>query len=139
MEQWSHSHQHARAAAIDPVCGMTVDPAKSRHHFLFRARNYFFCSAGCRGKFAADPFKYLEETATPAVRGAVVQSVPNGAVYTCPMHPQIRQIGPGACPICGMALEPVELGDEAPPNEELRDMTRRFWIGATLALPLVIL
>src|SRR5580704_18103971 len=116
----------------DPVCGMTVDSAKTPHRHSHEGHEYFFCSGGCRGKFIADPAKYLRKAeAAPAA--------PPGTIYTCPMHPQIRQVGPGSCPICGMALEPVSVAAEAAPNEELIDMTRRFWIGAVLAVPLVIL
>ena len=119
---------HAGAAAVDPVCGMKVDPATSRFQHFLRGRNYYFCSAGCRSKFAADPAKYLEET-------AAVPEAPAGTIFTCPMHPEIRQIGPGACPICGMALEPEAGGEDD--GGERTDMTRRFWISAALAAPVV--
>jgi len=115
----------------DPVCGMKVDPAATRHRHTLHGHNYFFCSAGCRGKFAADPSKYLEETATAAARA----TMPEGTIYTCPMHPEVSQPGPGACPICGMALEPEAGG--AGDGGELADMNRRFWISAALALPVV--
>jgi len=120
------------AAVKDPVCGMTVDPATSKHRFQHGGTTYHFCSAGCQTKFEANPAKYLAPKAAP------VPAKP-GAIYTCPMHPQIRQEGPGTCPICGMALEPVEVTAEAPPNHELTDMTRRFWVGLALALPVFIL
>jgi Cu+-exporting ATPase len=116
------------AAAIDPVCGMTVDPGTSAHRHSHAGRDYFFCSAGCRAKFAAAPNKYLGEDAPVAAPSAI---------YTCPMHPEIRQEGPGHCPICGMALEPVLATTE--PNPELRDMTRRLWATLVLTLPLVAL
>ncbi|KAF0136396.1 MAG: Cu2+-exporting ATPase [Xanthobacteraceae bacterium] len=116
----------------DPVCGMTVDPAKTPHHADHAGHTQHFCSVGCRDKFAADPERYLAPT-QPTV------SMPEGTVYTCPMHPQIRQIGPGSCPICGMALEPELAGAEAGPNPELADFTRRFWIGALLTSPVVAL
>jgi Cu+-exporting ATPase len=129
-------HRHGAAAvAIDPVCGMTVDPAKSPHRHEHHHHAYYFCSAGCRTKFAADPIKYLEKSATPAAAPASSE----GAIYTCPMHPQVRQIGPGSCPICGMALEPVNAAEDTGPSAELIDMTRRFWIAAALAVPTVIL
>jgi Cu+-exporting ATPase len=120
---------------IDPVCGMTVDPHATAHHHSWRDRTYYFCSAGCRGKFAADPAKYLGSKADPAASAAV----PAGANYTCPMHPEIRQVGPGHCPICGMALEPVLAAAETGPDPELIDMTRRFWVGLLLAIPVVAL
>jgi Cu+-exporting ATPase len=119
--------------AIDPVCGMTVDPATSRHRHDYRDQAYYFCAAGCRGKFAAAPEKYLKPGVAP--EPVTVE----GTIYTCPMHPEVRQIGPGACPICGMALEPVTVTAEAPANPELLDMTRRFWIGLILTLPVTVL
>jgi Cu+-exporting ATPase len=121
----------AAGTAVDPVCGMTVDPANSPHHFAYRDATYHFCSAGCRGKFAADPEKYLHRSAPEA------EMLAADAIYTCPMHPQIRQIGPGSCPICGMALEPEAGG--ADDGGELADMSRRFWISLLLALPVVAL
>jgi Cu+-exporting ATPase len=120
---------HAPTRVTDLVCGMTVDPATSRHRH--DGSTFHFCSAGCREKFAADPDHYL------APRGEPVAD-PN-TTYTCPMHPEVRQIGPGSCPICGMALEPVAVSAEAPPNPELADMRRRLWIGAPLAVLLVAL
>jgi len=116
----------------DPVCGMTVDPATSPHRFGYRGETYHFCSAGCRTKFIADPTQYLDSNKPKA-------TAPQGTIYTCPMHPQIRQVGPGSCPICGMALEPEVASLDAPPNPELADMTRRFWVGAALSLPVVVL
>jgi Cu+-exporting ATPase len=126
------THSHAAAATIDPVCGMTVDPAKSPHRLSHAQKTYHFCSAGCRGKFAADPDKYLHGAASgPA------EAEPEGMIYTCPMHPEVRQVGPGSCPICGMALEPEAGG--ADDGGELADMTRRLWISTLLALPIVAL
>ena len=110
---------------------MTVDPHTAKHRADYRGHTYYFCSAGCREKFVADPQKYL------GARQA--ETVPEGTIYTCPMHPQIRQVGPGSCPICGMALEPEIAGTEVGPNPELVDMTRRFWIGLVLSLPVVAL
>jgi Cu+-exporting ATPase len=128
-----HAHHHDNAAGAekvrDPVCGMSVDPATSKHRFEHGGETFHFCSAGCRTKFAADPAKYLDKRA-PA---------PAGAIYTCPMHPEVRQVGPGTCPICGMALEAEVASLDAAPNAELADMTRRFWIGAVLAAPVVVL
>ena len=125
------THSHAAGAAVDPVCGMTVDPAKSPYRLSHAQKTYHFCSAGCRGKFAADPEKYLHG-AIP-----VVETLPEGTIYTCPMHPEVRQVGPGSCPICGMALEPEAGG--ADDGGELADMTRRLWISTLLALPIVAL
>jgi Cu+-exporting ATPase len=120
------------AQAFDPVCGMTVDPATTPHRHEYRRQTYHFCSAGCRGKFAADPEKYLNGTGAAASEPA-----PAGAIFTCPMHPDVRQVGPGSCPICGMALEPEAGG--AHDDTELSEMTRRLWITAALTVPLVIL
>src|SRR3954453_4589850 len=129
-----HAHDHGAAAKVrDPVCGMTVDPATSKHRFDHDGETFHFCSAGCRAKFAEDPAKYLAKDKTPE------PEMPAGTIYTCPMHPQIRQAGPGSCPICGMALEPEVASLETGPNPELADMTRRFWIGGALALPAVVL
>ena len=118
----------------DPVCGMLVDPRTTPYRQQHAGRPYFFCSAGCQSKFLDNPTKYLarsELTAPPAA--------PEGTIYTCPMHPQIRQVGPGFCPICGMALEPDLVTATSGPNPELADMTRRFWLGLVLTLPVVIL
>ncbi|KRQ96644.1 haloacid dehalogenase [Bradyrhizobium valentinum] len=128
-----HDHAHIAATVRDPVCGMTVNPTTSKHRFDFRGETFHFCSAGCRTKFAADPASYLEKDSRPK------PAVPEGTIYTCPMHPEIRQVGPGSCPICGMALEPEVASPDAPPNPELADMTRRFWIGLVFALPAVVL
>ncbi|MES2195458.1 MAG: heavy metal translocating P-type ATPase [Pseudomonadota bacterium] len=127
-----HDPAHGSATVRDPVCGMTVDPATAKHRFDHQGETHYFCSAGCRIKFAADPKAYLGGNKPKA-------DAPEGAVYTCPMHPQIRQVGPGSCPICGMALEPEVASLDTPPNPELADMTRRFWIGLVLALPAVVL
>jgi P-type Cu+ transporter len=118
----------ASATAIDPVCGMRLDPATARHRFAYSGQDYFFCSARCRERFEAEPEKFLQpKQAEPAA--------PAGTIYTCPMHPQIRQVGPGSCPICGMALEPEQVSLDDAPDPELADMTRRFWIALVLTLP----
>jgi len=119
--------------AKDPVCGMDVDPHTAKFRADHGGRTYYFCAAGCRTKFIADPERYLGKDGTPPA------PVDPGAVYTCPMHPEVRQIGPGSCPICGMALEPLDVTAEQGPNPELIDMTRRFWIGLALALPVFVL
>ena len=127
------SSHHAGDGVRDPVCGMIVDPHVTPHRHPHNGHTYYFCSKGCLAKFAAQPEKYLGNAARS------VENVPEGAIYTCPMHPQIRQVGPGSCPICGMALEPVLAGADTGPNVELIDMTRRFWIGLALALPVATL
>ncbi len=118
----------------DPVCGMIVDPHKTPYWQQYAGRTYYFCSACCSEKFYGNPTKYLAPLVAQSSPAA-----PEGAIYTCPMHPQIRQAGPGFCPICGMALEPELVSAEAAPNPELADMTRRFWIGLALALPVLVL
>ncbi|MGE5157095.1 MAG: heavy metal translocating P-type ATPase [Gemmatimonas sp.] len=128
----SSEHQEGAQTVRDPVCGMKVDPATSKHRFDHRGETFHFCSAGCRTKFAADPAKYLDKTQPEP-------EAPAGTIYTCPMHPEIRQVGPGSCPICGMALEPEVASLETGPNPELADMTRRFWIGLALSAPVVVL
>jgi Cu+-exporting ATPase len=139
MHAGPHSHtsdahsSHREAQAVDPVCGMTVDPHTTAYRAEHGGRIHYFCSAGCRAKFMAEPGRYIEAAPAPA------ESVPAGTIYTCPMHPEIRQVGPGNCPICGMALEPVLAGAQTGPNPELIDMTRRFWIGLALSLPVVAL
>jgi Cu+-exporting ATPase len=126
-----HHDAPAESGAIDPVCGMTVDPHAGKPRADYQGHTYHFCCASCRGKFVADPQKYLgKRNPEPVVEGAT---------YTCPMHPDIRQVGPGACPICGMALEPEIATADSGPNPELADMTRRFWIGLVLAMPVMVL
>ncbi len=140
-----HGHGHGHDAAdvaerprvIDPGCGMTVDPAKSPHVFGHAGQTYHFCSAGCRTKFAADPAKYL--TPKPQAAAPAPAPAPQGTIYTCPMHPEVRQVGPGTCPICGMALEPLEITADSGPNPELIDMRRRCQIGLVLTVPVFVL
>ncbi|MBS5905239.1 MAG: heavy metal translocating P-type ATPase [Acetobacteraceae bacterium] len=118
----------------DPVCGMEVDPAKTPHHAHHGGAAFHFCSAGCKSKFETDPDRYLK-----AEKVAALTAAEKAAIYTCPMHPEVRQQGPGNCPICGMALEPLQVTAEAAPNAELTDMTRRFWVGLVLTLPILVL
>ncbi|MGN6097215.1 MAG: heavy metal translocating P-type ATPase [Bosea sp. (in: a-proteobacteria)] len=138
MAELGHDHQHRAQddtpdLATDPVCGMTVDPATSKHKASHEGGDFSFCSAGCRTKFVADPDRYIGG-ATPAEPEATP-----GAIWTCPMHPEIRQEGPGTCPICGMALEPEEPSFDDAPNPELVDFTRRLWVAGILAVPLLLL
>jgi len=129
------SHQPRSTQFVrDPVCGMKIDPNTSRHQYEFEGQDYYFCSAGCRAKFMADPRKYLA-----GLQASKTGAAPEGTIYTCPMHPQIRQVGPGNCPICGMALEPEVVSAEPAQNPELVDMTRRFWVGLVLAIPVLAL
>jgi Cu+-exporting ATPase len=120
-------------AATDPVCGMSVTRAAAMHFTRHAGKGNYFCSAGCKQKFEAAPAKYLGER-------ALEPPAPKGTKYTCPMHPEIVRDGPGSCPKCGMALEPmgVPTGEEGP-NPELVDFTRRFWVSAALSVPLLVL
>lgn len=127
-----HHHGGAAAPVIDPVCGMTVDPAKTAHHAEHAGHAYHFCSAGCRTKFIANPDAYLSGKPRPEPMATP------GAMWTCPMHPEIRQEGPGTCPICGMALEPEEPSLDDAPNPELVDFTRRLWVAGVLTIPLLV-
>ena len=121
----------------DPVCGMDVDPSASEHRAEHEGSTYHFCSGHCRAKFEASPETYLE----PYVDQAAAPTAATGEVteWTCPMHPEIRRPGPGSCPICGMALEPVTVTAETGPSPELADMTRRFWVGVALSIPVLVL
>lgn len=126
----------APGLVIDPVCGMTVDPHTAKHRADHGGHPYYFCSQGCHTKFVAEPLKFLKPEAVTQHDAAPVR---DGAIYTCPMHAQIRQVGPGSCPICGMALEPELVTADAAPNAELADMTRRFWIGLAFTVPVFLL
>lgn len=128
-----HDHTgHSQSNMVtDPVCGMKVDPEKTPHHAEHAGQHYHFCSARCRASFVANPARYLSPPEP--------EQAPEGTIWTCPMHPEVRQDHPGACPICGMALEPETAGLESGPSPELLDMTRRFRFGFVLALPVLIL
>jgi len=120
--------------AKDPVCGMNVKVATAKHTSVHKGHTYYFCSPKCLQKFTAEPDRYLKPE-----EAAHVPPVAPGTIFTCPMHPEIRQVGPGSCPLCGMALEPAEVSLDAGPNHELIDMSRRMWIGLALSLPVVAL
>lgn len=131
------SHQHEDKSpptkTKDPVCGMDVDPSTARFQATFDGRTFYFCSQNCHDKFEANPEQYV------AAAPAKAAPAPEGTVWTCPMHPQIRRSEPGSCPICGMALEPDMPTADDTPSPELRDMTLRFWVGTALAAPVFIL
>ena len=146
-----HGHDHRHPAELrDPVCGMSVKP-DTPHRLAHNGEEVLFCSASCKAKFAAAPEKYVKSDAEGAhaachahghdraAANAAPVEVPKGAQWTCPMHPEIVRDGPGSCPICGMALEPMTPTADAGSNPELIDMTRRFWVGAALAAPVLIL
>jgi len=126
----SHGAADIAATVLDPVCGMHVDPAKTPHHFTHEGHDYAFCGARCRERFMQDPAKYLEPKKPEA-------PVPAGTIYTCPMHPEVRQEGPGSCPKCGMALEPAmpSLDDD---DGEVRALGRRLGLLAALTLPVLL-
>ena len=137
MDHACHAHHHHPDpdTATDPVCGMKVTIATAKNKAEHAGHTYYCCSQRCLGKFTAEPERYL----APKPAEAAAKEMPKGTIYTCPMHPEIRQVGPGACPICGMALEPELVSADDAPNAELIDMTRRFWIGLALTLPVFIL
>lgn len=122
----------------DPVCGMDVDPAQTGHHTQYEGKTFHFCSAKCKSTFEADSAVYTVPANVP-VTSRAAPAAGDGATYTCPMHPQVRQPTPGNCPICGMALEPEVPSLDAGPSEEYLDMRRRFRIGLVLAIPVFLL
>lgn len=140
------------AASVDPVCGMTVE-AGSPHRAEHAGQHFGFCSAGCRANFLKQPTRYLAGTSEALGRHATNGHQPTepaktpappevgasaGTIYTCPMHPEVRQIGPGHCPKCGMALEPL-MPTETTDDSEIRAVQRRFWIALTLAIPVILI
>lgn len=146
MSTGKHSHDHHSCCnhnaqsdqrsqdgiVKDPVCGMSVDTHTAKHKAVHNEHTYYFCSAGCRDKFVKNPSTYLGDKPAP-------KEVPAGTIYTCPMHPEVRQVGPGSCPICGMALEPELVSADTPANPELAYMNRRFWIALVLTIPILFL
>jgi Cu+-exporting ATPase len=132
-EALSRHHHHPEPDTVhDPVCGMTLNPAKARHRAEHAGQSYFFCGAKCREKFTADPARYIITSPRPRAPLAAGE-----VLWTCPMHPQIVRKEPGNCPICGMALEPMTPAGGEAVSPELRDMTRRFWVGVVLSVPLL--
>ncbi len=127
----NENHETQEGVVKDPVCGMEVDPEETVHHFTFEKQDYHFCSEKCLHKFEASPKEYLG----PREAASVIE----GAIYTCPMHPEIEQVGPGDCPICGMALEPKNAMEGAEDTTELKDMSLRFWVSAVLSVPVLLL
>jgi Cu+-exporting ATPase len=121
---------HVRAT--DPACGMSVDPHTAKHRLAYKGEDYFFCSGRCRERFQAEPDTFLQPNPPQA-------AAPAGTIYTCPMHPEVKQIGPGACPICGMALEPEQISLDHAPDPELIDMVRRFRIALALTIPVFVI
>lgn len=129
----SHTHLHGVGSEhVDPVCGMKVNPETAKGESAYYGTIYYFCSPKCKTKFDADPSAFLtKREKTPQVQSKDIE-------YTCPMHPEIRQMGPGSCPICGMALEPATISlDQEEDRSEYFDMKRRFWVSAALSVPLL--
>src|SRR5436190_11177385 len=142
-----HDRQEYEGQAVDPVCGMRVNPQQAAGSVEYHGTTYFFCAVGCAEKFKVDPERYLKPKAAAPIGIQRASKGPpathaspmtGGQIeYTCPMHPEIVRGAPGSCPRCGMALEPrtISLADEA--NPELVDMSRRFWVSLALSLPLL--
>ena len=140
MAESHHDHIHgaqpkvpAPGTVTDPVCGMSVDPATTPHVATHEGAHHYFCSAGCLAKFEADPAQYVGDAPQ------VTKPAPEGAIWTCPMHPEVQRPGPGSCPICGMPLEPMTPTLTDGPSPEYADMKRRFMVGLVLSLPVVAL
>jgi Cu+-exporting ATPase len=129
--------QQVEQEVVDPVCGMTISPADAVGEIEHGGHTYYFCNDSCLERFKANPAEFVGPGAA-AERAASQAAADPEAEYTCPMHPEIRQKGPGSCPICGMALEPVNVSLEEQPNEELLDMTRRFWWSLALTVPILL-
>ncbi|HYK21565.1 MAG TPA: YHS domain-containing protein, partial [Pyrinomonadaceae bacterium] len=131
-----------KAVQVDPVCGMTVSPETAAGSFEYKGTTYYFCATHCLHRFRENPESFLTKT-TPQPIGITRQPKAAAAVagqkYTCPMHPEIVRDGPGSCPICGMALEPMTPSLDEEKNPELVDMTRRFWIAVVLTIPVFVL
>jgi P-type Cu+ transporter len=143
---------HSAGTATDPVCGMQVDIAAAKHRGKHGDETFYFCSARCRERFLAAPQMFVMPSAPASSHDAhehghahhthapgSVAEVPKGTQWTCPMHPEIVRDEPGACPICGMALEPMTITAQEQPNEELADMSRRLWVSASLSVPVLVL
>src|SRR5215213_5655019 len=141
---------------IDPVCKMPVTPETAAAQYEYEGKTYYFCNSGCKTKFAAEPQKFLlSREARSSLDGSAASAHPvvdrtettenierteqTDIAYTCPMHPEIVQLGPGSCPICGMALEPKEVTLDDRPDPEYSDMKRRFWVSAVLTMPVFVL
>jgi len=130
----------ASGKAIDPICGMSVDMAAPKGgSYEYRGRTYYFCNPRCREKFRTEPEKYLAAKPPAAKAPPPRPAAAEAGIYTCPMHPEVRQHGPGACPDCGMDLEPAMISASEETSPELREMTRRFWVSAALSVPVLVL
>jgi Cu+-exporting ATPase len=143
-KQMNHAAHEGKAGALDPVCGMTVNPDSAAGSFEYQGKTYYFCSTNCLHRFQQNPESFLNKPAAVVVQPTGITRAPQPATktaqkYTCPMHPEIVRDGPGSCPICGMALEPLVASLDEEENVELKDMNRRFWIAVVLAIPVFVL
>jgi Cu+-exporting ATPase len=129
----------AHEPALDPVCGMTVDPDRAAGSFEYKGKTYYFCSTHCLQRFREDPERFLNKAAPQPIGITRQPKPPAEQKYTCPMHPEIIRDAPGSCPICGMALEPLTVSLEDEENPELADMSRRFWVALVLTIPVFVL
>ena len=131
-----HGKTSASATEMDPVCGMTVDRSRVQFKTNYKGQDYFFCSSHCLHKFQSAPEQFVKDVKPQKKESAVAKK---GAQYTCPMHPEVVRDKPGNCPICGMALEPMEISGAEEKNPELLDMQKRFWASLILTLPLAFM
>ena len=152
MSEQNHQHHSSSVGPKtklqkDPVCGMDVTPAHAKGSSEYNSSKYYFCSLKCKSKFDQNPAQYTvqytvqqasQHTAPIAQTESSAKSKVN-VDYTCPMHPQVRQVGPGRCPICGMALEPVHISEGAEDDSEYKDLLRRLWLSTALSVPLVFM
>ena len=138
----NHTLPVIQSGVIDPVCGMTVDPSNAAGSYEYNGKTYYFCCTHCLHRFQKDPESFLNKTAAPPQPVGITRAAKpetKARKYTCPMHPEIIRDGPGSCPICGMALEPLTASLDEEDNTELADMTRRLWIAAILSVPVLAL
>src|ERR1700745_1221708 len=127
----SNHQRSVTSMQTDPVCGMQVDPQQAAGQSEYQGKTYYFCAPGCKKRFDSNPAQYTAPGPAQTLAQLAPKPMESVAEYACPMHPAVRQLGPGFCPKCGMALEPVEVtGEEV--NPELRDMTRRFFVSVAL-------
>ena len=142
-KQMNHTAHEDKAGALDPVCGMTVNPDSAAGSFEYQGKTYYFCSTHCLHRFQQNPESFLNKPAAVEPQPIGITRAPKAATsakkYTCPMHPEIIRDGPGSCPICGMALEPLVASLDEEENVELKDMGRRFWVAVVLTIPVFAL
>ena len=143
-KQMNHTAHEGKEGALDPVCGMTVNPDSAAGSFEYQGKTYYFCSKHCVHRFQQNPESFLNKPAAVVPQPIGISRTPKPATktaqkYTCPMHPEIIRDGPGSCPICGMALEPLVASLDEEENVELKDMSRRFWVAVVLSIPVFAL